>query len=538
MAYFDVNSSVGGNSKIMMLGTEVASFDLLPKFYEFEEAVVLDVIRDENHPAIPTLPVESWPDDWKHGKVNSNDKNLSYIGRVLVRLLHSQQAVAKENLIWAKPMSRNGVVEYPLLHEIVTCVNYRNEWYYCTTINLRGMVNNNSDFNVEQTEGNTSGDRSLYENDDQNFKSIAGPISITGPYTSVKKSNITGKLGAYFTSNNRIRSLRHYEGDIAIESRHGQSIRFSAYDHNRNNDRGNYLTYTGHPILNKSNEGGGNPMLIIRNRQREFGKVDAPVVVHPLLPPIPAVSAAEKNAGGLIEEDINHDGSSIHMTSGLTETTWKSTVYKSVFSVAGEEQSKYAPRNATSFTIPKLNGDQIVINSDRIIVSSRFGETLHYSKKRYAIATDAEYTVDANSQIVMTTNNKVVFNSPAIYLGEYDQTNEPALLGQTTINWLYDLCTWLEKHTHHHKHGHRGAGQAQPDKTQIPVELANLLTLKSKLASLMSKRVFLTGGGFAPGADGVIPSNYSDVTSEPTKIDTVTGVGVPGGYFGKNKRNM
>ena len=97
-------------------------------------------------------------------------------------------------------------------------------------------------------------------------------------------------------------------------------------------------------------------------------------------------------------------------------------------------------RGNSSFQYPVLNGDQIVINTDRLILSSRYGEPFHYSKKRYGIVTDNEYTLDAHQQIVLTTNAKTVINSPAIYLGQYDQTGEPALLGQTTVNWLYQLC--------------------------------------------------------------------------------------------------
>ena len=82
----------------------------------------------------------------------------------------------------------------------------------------------------------------------------------------------------------------------------------------------------------------------------------------------------------------------------------------------------------TSFKFPKLLGDQIVINSDRIIISAKKNEMFQYSKKRMSFVTDDEFTVDAQNQIVINTNNKTVLNSPAIYLGEYNQTNEPVLL--------------------------------------------------------------------------------------------------------------
>jgi hypothetical protein len=166
------------------------------------------------------------------------------------------------------------------------------------------------------------------------------------------------------------------------------------------------------------------------------------------------------------------------------------------------------------------------------VFASRFCETLHFSKKRYAVVTDSEFTVDAHDQIVMTTNKKTVINSPAIFLGEYDNTNEPALLGQTTVNWLYDLCNWLLEHVHHYQHSHPDAGNAVPDKTQLPVQVQSLINMRDKLHRLMSRRVFITGGGFSPGVDG---GTITDGVS-PVKIDTTSGNGVPGNWHGKNKR--
>ncbi|MEG7750673.1 hypothetical protein U2087_15620, partial [Listeria monocytogenes] len=66
--------------------------------------------------------------------------------------------------------------------------------------------------------------------------------------------------------------------------------------------------YKGNGVLNPKFSGklagGGNPMILIRNRQRPI-KTDN-------------TSINEKNVGGYVLEDINNDGSSIHMTSGLT----------------------------------------------------------------------------------------------------------------------------------------------------------------------------------------------------------------------------
>jgi hypothetical protein len=133
----------------------------------------------------------------------------------------------------------------------------------------------------------------------------------------------------------------------------------------------------------------------------------------------------------------------------------------------------------------------------------------------------------------MTTNTKTVFNSPAIYLGQYNETNEPALLGQTTVDWLFDLCEWLKTHVHWYFHSHPDAGGASLPFTQIPVQLFDLQELQNRLSTLMSRRVFLTGGGYAPGQDGATIQDGS----QPVSVNVETGDGVPGGFFGIDRRN-
>jgi hypothetical protein len=337
-----------------------------------------------------------------------------------------------------------------------------------------------------------------------------------------ENSGYHGFAGKYFVANHKIRTVKRFEGDFLIESRHGQTIHLTAYDSKRENDIGdpNYKDY----------KNGGNPMILIRNRQRPLLSEGTSLSLHNS--PNPATirgSKQEKNVGGYIEENINHDGSSIHITCGKTISEWVTTCYKKMFG-NGEENSKFD--GETTFKYPILNGDQVVINSDRLVFSARYNEMMQFSKKRFSIVTDNEYTIDSHQQIVLTTNTKTVINSPAIYLGEYDMTNEPALLGQTTVNWLYDMCNWLLEHTHWYKHSHVDAGEESPSQTQLPVQIKQLMALRDKLHTLMSRRVFVTGGGFAPGQNG---GSIPDGTA-PTKISVATGNGVPGGWKGTNYR--
>jgi len=519
------------------------------EFYEIEPAVVLDVILDSTHPKLKNnlIDLDVWPPSINGKKPSEQDIDLSWVGRVQIRLLHSNRSVEKEELVWALPLESN-VTEYPVVNEVVGVIRHLEKFFYTRKINLNNFPNNNVDFQVELNNGGyvdpssnqQKGNRETIEGDIKrnSYVDFIGPESRTrvdgGP-------GFNGAAGRYFILNHRIRSLKRREGDLIVESRFGQSIRFGAYDDNRLNDRGHddnfsgYADYKGSGLKYKNIDGkiyeagGGNPMILIRNRQRPLTEPGKSTRVYENVPPVMG-TIEEKNVGGYVSEDINNDGSSIHITSGTTISGFVTNCLKKMWGNGSEEQGVF--NGPTKFTYPILNGDQIVLNSDRVIVSSKRGETFHFSKKRYAVVTDDEYTVDAHNQIILTTNTKTVINSPVIYLGSPDVTDEPALLGQTTVNWLYDLCDWLIKHTHWYKHKHPDAGQAKPDKTQTPVEVAKLIVMREKLETLLSRRVFITGGGFAPGADG---GNIPTLNA-PTKINVSSGTGVPGGWKGRSKR--
>lgn len=525
----------------------------------FQLAVVVDIIIDDNHPFFgknTNNPNSQPPPNVKYQQIPINYENkipvpsnvdYSYIGRAKVRVLNQEKQTATDKLPWAIPLD-NTITQFPLINEQVLVLKINENYYYTKPFNRINFLATNGDFTTEKSLSE-DGNSAIPYNPTKNRKSyISHPIFLS--------LNQNGYLGNYFILNPYIRSVRQFEGDTVIESRFGQSIRFSAYDDNRTIDKGMGSSYTldGNLLKESSSGGYGNPKLTIRNRQRNIAQNKAQQL-HPKLPPIPTITDREKNYGGQIDEDINNDGSTIQFTSGYTESSWKTTVYKSIFGVTSdkkptEEQIKFNPPNSTTFVYPSLNGDQIVINSDRLVLSSRFAETFHFSKKRYAVATDSEYTVDANDQVVITTNNVACVNAPQIFLGQYGDTNEPALLGQTTVDWMYDLCNWLldhvhwYHHVHPHPHGHEDAGKidkentgdANPDQTQIPVQQIKLKLLRDNLHKTLSRRVFVTGGGYAPGNDGVKPSNSGGECKDPIKINTITGEGVVGTFKGRNRR--
>lgn len=507
------------------------------EFYEIEPAVVLDIILDENHPYLAdkqnTLVPNQWPVDVNGKAPLKTDKDYTWIGRVLIRLLETNINVEKEDLIWAMPLESN-ISEYPLLNEIVGVVSYLGQYYYTRKINKFNTINANADFNVELIYGGftklqsttpVQGNRELKQKTSDPYIPYIGPQSKLNIYGGV---GYIGALGRYFYYNPRIRSLKRREGDLVFESRFGQSIRFASYDDDRKNDCGHssdfvgYPDYKGNGIQNPKSHleaGGGNPMLLIRNRQRSISSK----IVN------------EKNVGGYMLEDVNEDGTSIHLTSGVTLSLFKTVCLKKMWGNGAEEQPAF--NGTTNFKFPKLIGDQLVINSDRVTISTKKNKLFQYSKKRMSFVTDDECTIDAQNQIIITTNNKTVLNSPAIYLGEYNQTNEPVLLGQTSVNWLFDLCNWLLAHTHWYNHKHPDAqggttGNANPTQTQTTVQAASLTVLRNNLNLLMSRRVFTVGGGLAPGANGGTILNGEPAVT----IATPAGSGVPGGWSGSNRK--
>ena len=522
-------------------------------------AVVVDIILDSDHPYFgknttnknsqppPTIRYEQIPTNYDNKIPDQKDVDFSYIGRAKIRILSEERKTAYDKLPWAIPLD-NTITQFPLLNEKVLVIKIGETYYYTKPLNRLNFLGMNGDF-ITESSISDSGKSAVSYFQPKNRKSYVS-------HPAFLSLNQNGYFGNYFICNPFIRSVRQFEGDTVIESRFGQSIRFSAYDDNRFNDKGAYASYTLNGNLFKDSvEGGyGNPKLTIRNRQRNIAQKTTQQL-HPKLPPIPPITDKEKNYGGQIDEDINNDGSTVQLTSGKTSSDWKTTVYKSIFGKTPngdptEEQVRFNPKNSTPFVFPTLNGDQVVINTDRLVLSSRFAETLHFSKKRYAVTTDSEYTVDANDNVVITTNNTATINAPQIFLGQYGETNEPALLGQTTVDWMYDLCNWLldhvhwHHHVHPHPHGHEDAGRiddentlnAVPDQTNIPVQQLTLQLLRDNLHKTLSRRVFVTGGGYAPGSDGVKPIGSGGECKDPVVINTVTGAGAVGDFKGRNRR--
>ena len=189
----------------------------------------------------------------------------------------------KPSRLIAKPLFTN-VLQYPILEEIVLILQAPSDglnsdpqaknYYYLTTIGLWNSIHHNAFPDIPNF------NRKIRNKNDGSTQQIEEGSSISdNPDTEVLK------FGNSFKEKSDIRNLLPEEGDIIIEGRWGQSIRFSS------------TTAKKLPNNSWSAQGElGSPITIIRNGQTKERNTSAPWVP--------------------IYEDINNDGSSIYMSSG------------------------------------------------------------------------------------------------------------------------------------------------------------------------------------------------------------------------------
>ncbi len=227
-------------------------------------------------------------------------------------------------------------------------------------------------------------------------------ITNTTNSSEAKKYDVLGK---YFQFTPNIHKLKLYEGDTLIESRFGQSIRLSAYN-NVNNQSPSF-----------------SPTLIIRNGES-------------------AVNRA-KRVDLSIEEDINRDGSTI----ALTSNNYQFNFQPGTVDANGKSDFETKPESFVDYP-SILKGDQILLNSGRIILSAKNAEMIFYSKKNYGFISDGNLSIDnklgidvnVRDNINILTNDRDIFMSTGagkIFLGSKDP--EPMVKGKQLVQILGEI---------------------------------------------------------------------------------------------------
>ena len=285
---------------------------------------------------------------------------------------------------FAKPLFPNNKT-FPLINEIVYIIALPNsniqsnvgslDYYYFQPVNIWNSTHHNA---IPDPINNSS----LPPSQQQDYQQTSG-----GTVRRVTDGGTEIDLGKTFKEKINIKNIQPFEGDIINEGRWGQSFRFGSTVNN---------SAIPNPWSRTGNN--GDPILILRNGQYSDGK-------DPWIPQV---------------EDINKDISPIYATS----------TQNIPIQVSSKNYNSY---NNAPTSPDKFAGEQIILNSGRLLFNTKTDSILFSSKK----------TINLNSvEGVNIDSPRFVVNSKNIFLGDKKAT-EPIILGNTFLNDLRQLLTQL-----------------------------------------------------------------------------------------------
>ena len=258
--------------------------------------------------------------------------------------------------------------------------------------------------------------------------------------TTTNSNNKKSEIG--YTIKEKVKFLKPKQGDTIISGRVGNTIRFSEF----------HLTDD-----NKTS----SPSIFIRNKQNS--ELDS------------------QKIGEMVDEDINKDGTSVYMTSGKVKIPFVETIKKTKIGFKDYPSSD------------KLKGDQLFVNSDRVILSAKASEFIIFGKGNTGIITDGNFSIDAEKEIYIHNNKNVTIHSKGANQIFFNSENGKIFLGKD-----------------------KGLGDAGAD-VQKMVLGGELVQLMSDLIDAITQQVYLTPAG--PSSPG--PTNISSFTTIKSKLKTI-----------------
>ena len=360
------------------------------------------------------------------------------IGSIRFRLLSdsSVNINANEQLPIAFPFDKNSIT-LPTKNEIVIIHSFGGNYHYSRvgggiTPNidaLTDLISNQFDNEIKIDSSNSA---KTYQN--------VSSTGITRTNKNSGKSEFDG-YGEYFTENSNIHKLKLYEGDTLLESRFGQSIRFSGYNNSENKFA---------------------PTITIRNGEN--------------------TNSLQSGIGASTEENINTDGNIIFLGSGEKLLEW-------TLPTKNKKESFFDYPN-------ELKGNQILLSSDRIILSAKTSQMIFSSKGDTGFITDGQFSIDTTKGINVTSNEAIYFDvtndfdfyitcsgGGAISLGStIEDELEPAAKGETLVGLLGEMLDLITQQIYLTAVGPTAPG---------PTNIAQFASLKAKLNSILSNTVQL-----------------------------------------------
>lgn len=290
---------------------------------------------------------------------------------------------------------------YPIINETVRIIDDGGKRYY-KRINAAEL---NSDNFANESSDNFFGTGRKEPSKEKNYKEVQD--------TGISNSQTTsGKIENEYFTPTFFHRLKLNEGDKLLQSRFGQSIRFSGY----NNEEREL-----------------SPTIVIRNRQND-------------------ISLRDNLTNKLVNEDVNRDGSTILLSSNK----YKIPFQPGTIDDGGSSDFKTTPIN---FELPQeyTGFDQMLLNSDRIILSAKSQEMIFFSKGDYGFISDGRFVIDNGEagadldfgdDVNITTdrndgNFTIQTGDGGIFLNTTERA-EPLIRGEKLYEFLDKLLTILE----------------------------------------------------------------------------------------------
>ena len=364
-----------------------------------------------------------------NGNSNFDDNDIRFLGVVE---FSRESAIKLEG--YAFPFDKNNIT-YPIVGETVLVSEIGND-YYWQPYSITHYPNYREDYKTSESTKEKTTQTVGVDSKNKNYKETKN----TG--TPNKKPTQTKSDEKGYVVKEKIKFLNPKEGDTILSGRVGNTIRFSEFN----------LTEDGKT---------SSPSIFIRNKQNP--ELDS------------------KKIGELVDEDINKDGTSIYLTSNKVKVPFVETVKKTRVGFKDFPNSK------------NLSGDQLFINSDRVVISSKAYEFIIFGKGNTGVITDGNFSVDAEKEIYLHSNNKVTIQSTGANQIFLNSENGKIFLGKNT-----------------------GEGDAGAD-VQKMVLGGELVKIMGELIDTILKQSYLTPAG--PSKIG--PENLAQFNSIKSKLKTI-----------------
>ena len=206
-------------------------------------------------------------------------------------------------------------------------------------------------------------------------------LSNTSKTGGTTNSGKTKKNDIDYEINEKIKFLNPKQGDTIISGRVGNTIRFSEL----------YLTEDGKT---------SSPGIFIRNKQNP--------------------DLDSKKIGELVDEDINKDGTSIYITSNKIKVPFKENISKTKVGFKEYPNSE------------KLKGNQLFVNSDRVVLSAKASEFIIFGKGNTGVITDGNYSIDAEKEVYIHNKQNITLHTAGSNQIFLNSENGKVYLGKNT----------------------------------------------------------------------------------------------------------